>query len=215
MTIMLKLCFFCYVRKYGWWWMCYWLPDNAYYFNKESIFSHFIIKEDNYSHIAGSSDLVEGFGRAVLMLPNRTPLQIKNAIYSSKSMRNLLSLEDIRLNGFHLQTVDKKGKEYHYITQIVSNKKHVLESFLCISSGLYFTCKVMESHTVLTWTVNDPKIVKIWHERLGHSGAIMMHQIIITSSHGHPLKDYKILTNNEYICLVWSMGKPKTRPPTT
>ena len=38
---------------------------------------------------------------------------------------------------------------------------------------------------------------------------------IITSSHGHPLKDYKILTNNEYACSACSMGKLITRPSTT
>ena len=38
---------------------------------------------------------------------------------------------------------------------------------------------------------------------------------IITSSHGHSLKDYKILTNNEYACSACSMGKLITRPSTT
>ena len=53
-----------------------------------------------------------------------------------------------------------------------------------------------------------------WHERLGHPIAIMMRRII-TSSHGHLLKDYKILTSNEYACLACSMEKLITRPSTT
>ena len=52
------------------------------------------------------------------------------------------------------------------------------------------------------------------HERLRHPSVIMMREII-TSFHGHPLKDYKILTNNKYICLACLMGKLITRPSTT
>ena len=149
--------------------------------------------------IAGSSYLIEGSERAALVLPNGTPLQIKNALYSLKSMMNLLSFKDIRLNGYHLEMVDKKGEKYLYITQVVSCQKCVFENFLCISSGLYFTrIKVMESDTVLTRKINDPEICKIWHERLGHPGATMMRGII-TSSYGHPLKDYKILIINMHV----------------
>ena len=72
----------------------------------------------------------------------------------------------------------------------------------------------MESYTVLIQKINDPEIFKIWHKRLGHPGAIMMCQII-TSSHRHPLKDYKILTNNEYACSACSIGTLITRPSTT
>lgn len=35
---------------------------------------------------------------------------------------------------------------------------------------------------------------------------------IITSSHGHQLKDYKILTSNEYACSTCSVGKLITKP---
>ena len=182
---------------------------------KKIYFTSLLMRKAFIATIAGSSDLIEGSGRAALVLPNGTPLQIKNALYSPRSRRNLLSFKDIRLNGYHLETVDKKGKEYLYITQVVSCQKCVLENFLCISSGLYFTrIKVMESHTVLIPKINDPEIFKIWHERLGHPGAIMMRRII-TSSHGHSLKDYKILTNNEYACSACSMGKLITRPSTT
>ena len=38
---------------------------------------------------------------------------------------------------------------------------------------------------------------------------------IITSSLGHPLKEYKILTNNEYACSAYSMAKLITRHFTT
>ena len=35
----------------------------------------------------------------------------------------------------------------------------------------------------------------------------MMHSIT-TNSHGHPLKDYKILTHNDYACFAFSMPRP-------
>lgn len=79
------------------------------------------------------------------MLPNGTPLQIKNALYIPKSGRNLLSFKDLHIRGYHLETVDNEGKEYSYIAQIVSCQKGVLESFACISLGLYCICiKMME-----------------------------------------------------------------------
>ena len=125
--------------------------------------------------ITGLLDLIEGSGRAALVLPNRTPLKIKSALYSSKSKRNLNSFKYIRLNGYHLQMVDKMGEEYLYITLIVSCQKRVLENFLYISSGLYFTrINVMESHTILIQNISGPEIFKIWHEKLGHPGAIMI-----------------------------------------
>ena len=64
----------------------------------------------------------------------------------------------------------------------------------------------MESHTILTSNVNDIEIFKLWHERLRDPGAIMTHWII-TDSHGRSLKNYKILTNNDYACSICSIGK--------
>ena len=87
---------------------------------KKIYFISLLMRKAFIATIAGSSDLIEGSGRAALVLPNGTPLQIKNALYSPRSRRNLLSFKDMRINGYHLETVDKKGKEYLYITQVVS-----------------------------------------------------------------------------------------------
>ena len=62
--------------------------------------------------IVGSLDVIEGSRKAALVLPNGTPLQIKNTLYSPKSRRNLLSLKDIHLYRYHLERVDKEGKEH-------------------------------------------------------------------------------------------------------
>ena len=124
--------------------------------SKKIYFSSSLMRKAFIATIAGSSDLIDGSGGTALVLPNGTSLHIKNALYSPRSRRTLLSFKDIRLNGYHLQTIDKKGTEYLYITQVVSYQKRVLENFLCISSGLYFPrIKVMESHTVLIQKIND------------------------------------------------------------
>ena len=44
------------------------------------------------------------------MLPKGTKLCIDDALYSSKSSRNLLSFKDIRYNGYHIET-NNEGSE--------------------------------------------------------------------------------------------------------
>ncbi|KAL0553873.1 hypothetical protein IC582_007777 [Cucumis melo] len=51
----------------------------------------------------------------------------------------------------------------------------------------------------------------VWHDRLGHPGSIMMRRII-ENSHGHPLKNQKILQSKELSCIACSQGKLIIRP---
>ena len=53
-----------------------------------------------------TTNLVEGSGRANITLPNGTRFHINDALYSSKSRRNLLSFKDIRRNGYHIETMN-------------------------------------------------------------------------------------------------------------
>ena len=55
--------------------------------------------------ISGTSNIIEGFGKASFILPNETQIHIPDALYSSKSTRNLLSFKDIRLNGFLISRI--------------------------------------------------------------------------------------------------------------
>jgi hypothetical protein len=50
------------------------------------------------------SNLIEGSRRAYIFLPEEIKLIINDALYSSKSRRNLLSFKDIRRNGYHIET---------------------------------------------------------------------------------------------------------------
>ena len=67
-------------------------------------FLDFTLTNFNVSTIYGISNLIEGSGRANRMLPNGTRFHINYALYSSKSIRNLLNFKDIRRNGYHIET---------------------------------------------------------------------------------------------------------------
>ncbi|XP_070005936.1 uncharacterized protein [Nicotiana sylvestris] len=86
--------------------------------------------------ISGSSNLIEGSGRATITLPMGTIIIIENAMFSSKSKRNLLSFKDIRKNGFHIETIDENNMEYLIVTKNVSGQKRIIEKFPSLSCGL-------------------------------------------------------------------------------
>ena len=124
----------------------------------------------NVSIISGTSNLIEGYGRTYIMLPKGTRFHINDALYYSKSIRNLLSFKDIRRNGYHIETMN--DKECLYITSIVYGKKLVVETLLAFSTGLYHTTiKPIESYVVVNQKFNDPKTFVLWHDRLGHPGS--------------------------------------------
>jgi len=102
-------------------------------------FSCLVMREVIVSTISGTTNIIEGSGRTIVLLPRGTRLDIKNSFYSPKSNTNLLSFNDIRLNGCHI--------EYLYITPIESNKKCVLEKLSAFAYGLYYTyIKAIETH---------------------------------------------------------------------
>ena len=102
------------------------------------------------------------------MLPKGTRFHINDALYSRKSIRNLLRFKDIRRNGYHIETIIDGNKECIYITFIVSGKKLVVETLLAFSTGLYHTTiKPIESYVVVNQKFNDPKTFVFWHDWLG------------------------------------------------
>ena len=174
---------------------------------EKKYFLNFIVTNASVSTITGTSDLIEDSGRANIMLPNGTRFHINDALYSSKSTRNLLSFKDIRKNGYHIETMNEGIKESLYITSIIYGKKIIVEKLPAFSSGLYHTTiKSIKSYVVMNQKLNDPKIFTLWHNRLGHPGSSMLRRII-EQSHGHPLKNQKILLPNEFSCGSCSQGK--------
>ena len=104
----------------------------------------------NVSIIFGTTNLVEGSGRANITLPNRTRFHINDALYSSKSRRNLLSFKDIRINRYHIVTMNEENVEYLYITSIICGQKLIIEKLPTFSFGLYHaTVKPIKSYVVV------------------------------------------------------------------
>ena len=100
--------------------------------------------------------MIEGFGRAIVILPKRTKLIINNAMFSPKSKRNLLSFKDIRENGYHIQSMDEINLEYLGITKYVSGQTCVIEKFHALSSGLYWTkISAIEAHLLVNKKFTD------------------------------------------------------------
>jgi len=140
---------------------------------------------------------------------------IQNALFCSKSQRNLLSFKDIRRNGYHIETAEEKNMELLYITKIVSGKKCVFERLAAFPSGMYHTnIRAIEAHVIVNQKFTNLNTFIIWHNRLGHPGSIMMRKII-ENSIGHSLKNQKILQNNEFSCVACSQGKLIIRPSPT
>ena len=133
----------------------------------------YICLADNVNTISGSTELIEGSERANILLPIGTKFIIKDALFFTKSQRNLLNFKDIRLNGYHIETMNERDTKYLYITYIISSKKCVLEKLLVLSSRLYYTNIVM-FETYATVNQKFTNTFNVWHDRLGHSGSIMM-----------------------------------------
>jgi len=152
-------------------------------------FQYLILNIANVNTISGSSNLIECSGKVNIILPKGTKFCIDNSLYSSKSIRNLISFKDIHLNGYHVETTNEGSDEYLYITSIISSQKLILGKLPAFSSGLYYTTiRTIKSHAVMHQKCSNPKMFMLWHDRLGHLGTIMMHRII-ENSHGHPLKN--------------------------
>ncbi|GAV62720.1 hypothetical protein CFOL_v3_06243 [Cephalotus follicularis] len=77
----------------------------------EKYFSHLTIAKSNVGTISGTSDLIEGSGMASFVLSNGTQMRITDALYSTKSRRNLLSFKDIRRNSYHIETTNESGNK--------------------------------------------------------------------------------------------------------
>ena len=65
---------------------------------EKKYFLNLIVTNASVSVISSTSDLIEGFIRENIMLPNGTRFHINDALYSSKLTRNLFSNKDIRKN---------------------------------------------------------------------------------------------------------------------
>ncbi|KAM2806532.1 hypothetical protein COP1_047150 [Malus domestica] len=174
-------------------------------------FTNFIPKKTPLTTLSGLSNLIEGYGKTRIMLSNGTILTIKEALYSPRSRRTLLSFKDIRDNQYHLETTEDHGSEFLCITSYEYGQKHIHEKLERLLSGLYITTiRGIEAHSVAGPMPEFPDTLLLWYDPLGHPGRDMMRHIL-KSSHGYKLHPYVRLLP----CKACSLGKLNTQPSYT
>ena len=178
-------------------------------------FSNFTLAQSNVHTISGHVNMIKGSGKATIILPKGTKLQIEDALYSNKSSRNLLSFKVIHRNGYHIETMNHDANEYLLIISIISGQKCIFEQLSSLSYRLYqTTIRSIESYAFMNQKFNDSNAFLLWHERLGHPGISMMCRIV-QNSNGHPLTSRRILVTYGYTCAACSKGKLIIRPSFT
>jgi len=111
--------------------------------------------------------------------------------------------------------MDEIDLQYLGITKNVFGQTCVIEHFLALSSGLYWTkINAIETHGKVNKKFTDSNTFILWHDRLRNPGSLMMRRII-ENSNGYPLKDLKILLNGEFSCTACYQGKLIVRPSPT
>lgn len=171
--------------------------------NKEC-FSHITPSQRRMTTIAGSSQLEEGHGPALITLPQGTTLNIQSAIYAPNAKRNLISVKDIRANGFHIHTSTHKDNEVLHLVEKTNNGMEIKETLFSYNSGFYITkIQSFHSHT------KDMALSELWHDRLGHPGTSMFHRMM-NGTRGLPSNISP--SSLKQPCMACSRGKLITRP---
>ena len=113
------------------------------------LFIDFMPYKSSVTTMIGSSPVIQGRGIAKFLLPNGTKIHVTDALYAPKANQTLLSFNDIRANGFYLETHRENDKEFLCITSNECGRKHILEKLLSQSSSLYLTTVwIIESYAV-------------------------------------------------------------------
>ena len=90
-------------------------------------FSNLTFASINVNTISSFVNLIQGFGRAIIILLGGIKFIIDDALYSAESKRNFFSFKDIRWNGYHIKTMNKNNIKYLYITSFIFGQKHLLQ----------------------------------------------------------------------------------------
>ena len=179
---------------------------------QKKYFSQLTLAPSNVTTISSPVNLIEGSGRATIILPGGTIFHLQDALYSTQSKCNLLSFKDIRWNGYHLETMSDETTEFLLITATHDGKKCILEKLRSLECGLYLTTiNTVESYAILNPKFSNSTPIVLWHERLGHPGTSMLRRIL-HQSNGHSLTIGRISSHTDYNCLACTQGKFITRP---
>jgi hypothetical protein len=69
--------------------------------NEKKYFKYLTLTKVKSTIISGPANIIKGFIRANILLPNNKKPGIKDALYSSKSIKILLSFKDMCTNCYH------------------------------------------------------------------------------------------------------------------
>lgn len=101
------------------------------------------------------------------MLSNSNVLTIKDALYSPRSRRMLLSFKDIRDNNYYAETSIENKVKFMCIASYEYSQKRILEKTGRLLSGLYTTTiDSIESHYVAGLTSQIVYEVFFWSDHL-------------------------------------------------
>ena len=179
---------------------------------QKKYFSQLTLAPSNVTTIFGPVNLIEGSGRATIILPSGTILHLQAALYSTQSKCNLLSFKDIHWNGYHLETMNDETTEFLLITATHDGKKCILEKLRSLECGLYLTTiSTVESYAILNPKFSNSTPIVLWHERLGHPCTSMLRRVL-HQSNGHSLTTGHISSHTDYNCLTCTQGKFITQP---
>ena len=98
-------------------------------FHGKKYFTNLTLRKENIHTISRPVKIIEGSGHVTIMLSNGTTLHLEDALLSSRSNRNLLSFQDIRQNGYHLETLNANKNDFLCITSYKNGIKTILEKF--------------------------------------------------------------------------------------
>jgi hypothetical protein len=96
-------------------------------------------REGQVLTIAGRDATIVGSGRATIVLPMGTQINIEEALLYPDSTCTLLSYRDIQKNGIHVETHEEYNEEFLLLTKDTEYGKQTLEKVPSLPSGLYYT----------------------------------------------------------------------------
>jgi peptide/histidine transporter 3/4 len=168
-------------------------------------------REGQVLTIAERDATIVGSGRATIVLPMGTQIDIEEALLYPDSTRTLLSYRDIRKNGIHVETHEENNEQFLLLTKDTGYGKQTLERVPSFPSGLYYTYIKPVPHVAYKVIFHNVDAFKTWHERLGHPGIGMMRKIMSNSS-GHGMSDRKFPQSSDFVCTSCATGKLILRP---
>ncbi len=83
--------------------------------------------------------MIVSIGRATIILPMGTQINIEEALLYPDSTHTLLSYTDIQKNGIHVETYEENNEEFLLLTKDTRYGKQTIENVSSLPYRLYYT----------------------------------------------------------------------------